>query len=64
MSTSNDGCDQSGRGAGVLRSLSNLLRWQWIPTPKILPILVENTDMPDWDIDFGPERGSLARVEV
>ena len=33
-------------------------------TPKILPILVENTDMPDWEVDFGPERGSLARVEV
>ncbi len=33
-------------------------------TPKILPILVENRDMPDWEVDFGPERGSLARVEL
>jgi hypothetical protein len=35
-----------------------------LPTPKILPILVENKDMPDWEVDFGPERGGLAHVEL
>jgi hypothetical protein len=37
---------------------------QRISMPKILPILVENRDMPDWEVDLGPEKGSRARVEL